>query len=386
MENLEEIKIEFKEFLKTIDSYATYNKIDEGMVEKWSLEDQVRLLNNQILPELNKIVADWQDKIEFIFISDFEYIKQLLKDIIQYLSLINLAIIEGIKDNFEKYFSLLEQSSEHLKNEYLLTNFKFSSDNIDQELEVVVDFIQSNFFKEDTTFMNLIIFLKSQNSVSLIHDITQYIIDFKNKQLNLSSSKKTELMEGLYAYFRNHLENEINEKKEEVERELNYERVKLEKAKNALIITAFGEKARTMDKAIFYFYCSIYAVFILIISCIFIKMNNSIENPFKDFHFLYFVSFIAFLSTFLTFLIKEKNNLSKQRDYFIRCQVELEALATYTAGFEKDQITNLKLELAPKYFTAGQNERTEDLTKDDLPVTNEQFKQILDFIKDLIKK
>ncbi|MDC4682131.1 hypothetical protein NQ804_18835, partial [Acinetobacter baumannii] len=70
----------------------------------------------------------------------------------------------------------------------------------------------------------------------------------------------------------------------------------------------------------------------------------------------------------------------------IRCQVELEALATYTAGFEKDQITNLKLELAPKYFTAGQNERTEDLTKDDLPVTNEQFKQILDFIKDLIKK
>lgn len=393
MADLVDIQKEFTEFLKSIEALETIEKMVKKEGQSWPTLEKLDLVNNQILPEIKKMVSDWQEIIEFISFGDFLYIKDLFKKILLSHRVAHHGILSANEFEFNDSFNELKEAFRKLKLEYLSTGFNFFPDKVDKEMEVIVDFIQRNFFKEDSSFSDLITFLKSQNSEALNHDVTQYIIDYKNKYLDINATEKFNLVKGIYAIYDNHLANNIALEREElineknrIEKELADERIKLEQDKNAKLITAFGEKARTMNDAISIFYFLIYGTFSIIIASIFFKMNSNIDTPFKDWHFIYFFSYIAILSTLLTFFIKEKNNLSKQRDYFNRCHVELEALATYTSGFEKEQIIRLKLELAQKYFSAGQNDRNETPSKDDSPVTSEQFKQILDLIKSLLKK
>ncbi|EPF6400484.1 hypothetical protein OPU61_001453 [Acinetobacter baumannii] len=393
MADLVDIQKEFTEFLNSINTFETTEKIVKVEGQSWPTLDKLDLVNNQILPEIKKMVSDWQEIIEFISFGDFFYIKDLFKKILLCHRVARHGILSANEFEFNDSFNELKEAFRKLKFEYLSTGFKFFPDKVDKEMEVIVDFIQRNFFKEDSSFSDLITFLKSQKSEALNYDITEYIVDYKNKHPDIKATEKFNLVRGIYAIYNNYLANNISLEREElineknrIEKELADERIKLEQDKNAKLITAFGEKARTMNDAISIFYFLIYGTFSIIIASIFFKMNSNIDISFKDLRFIYFFSYIAILSTLLTFFIKEKNNLSKQRDYFNRCHVELEALATYTSGFEKEQIIRLKLELAQKYFSAGQNDRNETLSKDDSPVTSEQFKQTLDLIKNLMKK
>lgn len=395
MENLENLKKEFTRFLESIDKFETDEKITTIENQEWPTAEQVDLLNDEILPEIKRIINFWLEIIEYVSFSDYRYF--YLKDIFQSFednyTKVRISISSKNNYDFNIAFGELKHTFKVLKNNFLITNFQFLPAKVEEELNIIVDFIQTNFFKQDLSFSDLIKYLKSQNSDPLNHDITDFIIKFKNNHPELKTGEKQILMRGVYSIYNNYLANNISLEREElineknrIEKELADERIKLEQDKNAKLITTFGEKARTMNNSILIFYFFIYGTFSIIIASIFFKMNSNIDTTFKDWHFIYFFSYIAILSTFLTFLIKEKNNLTKRRDYFDRCHVELEALATYTSGFEKEQIIRLKLELAQKYFSAGQNDRNDTLNKDDSPVTNEQFKQILDLIKNLIKK
>ncbi|HCQ9656556.1 TPA: hypothetical protein OMQ23_003161, partial [Acinetobacter baumannii] len=100
---------------------------------------------------------------------------------------------------------------------------------------------------------------------------------------------------------------------------------------------------------------------------------------------LYFLSLIISLTGLLAFLIKEKNSLTAQRDYFERCDTELNAFITYVSDFDPDEIKKLKFDLAKNYFIGGNAQISKGTTQDQT-LTPENMKQILDILKELSKK
>ncbi|MCW1490386.1 hypothetical protein OLN43_14105, partial [Acinetobacter baumannii] len=152
-------------------------------------------------------------------------------------------------------------------------------------------------------------------------------------------------------------------------------------------ITAFKNKSETMKDYLHILYFLISLVFLSIITSVFVRMvtKHKIGSNFDISSFIYFISFIVSLTALLTFLIREKNNLSTQRDYFERCDTELRALTTYVVGLPQDKIDNLKIELAKQYFTAGSNQINKG-SNQDISLTPENFKQVLDILKEVSKK
>lgn len=177
---------------------------------------------------------------------------------------------------------------------------------------------------------------------------------------------------------------ELNQEKNNIEQIKNKALEEIEKAKNSLIITAFKNKGESMNDYIGISYFLISLLFLLIIASLFFRLNTPIHEGFKLESFIYFISFITGISSLLAYLIKQNNRLVQQRDYFLRCHVELSALPTYVYDIEKTKIDSLKIELAQKYFTGGTGNETK--TTPEVSLTNENIKQLFDIVKELTKK
>ncbi|MDC4790553.1 hypothetical protein NQ811_17720, partial [Acinetobacter baumannii] len=73
MEYLENLKKEFTRFLESIYKFETDEKITTIENQEWPTAEQVDLLNDEILPEIKRIINFWQEKIEYVSFSEYSY-------------------------------------------------------------------------------------------------------------------------------------------------------------------------------------------------------------------------------------------------------------------------------------------------------------------------
>lgn len=181
------------------------------------------------------------------------------------------------------------------------------------------------------------------------------------------------------------LRKEIDDYRKSVLSDLDLQRKKftedMEKAKSGKIITAFKDRSKKAKDYIQILYFAITFLFLTIISSFIFRMAMNTE--FSTGSFLYFLSFIIAVSGLLTFVIKEKNRLVDQSDHFEKCHTELEALTTYVVDLDPKRVEDLKIDLAYKYFTGGNNGNTSE--KSEMNIPNETIKQFLDLLNTIQK-
>ncbi|PNH14142.1 Uncharacterised protein [Klebsiella pneumoniae] len=309
--------------------------------------------------------------------------------------------INEIKDfeqqgKYNNIFNNLVESLEQTFNQ--IKNAKINKNKISiRSTKEFKDFFEMicliNGLKYDESFIQPFI---EENSVELLTEIVQKTIDTSNQK-----KPDNNILLDILKIYRDYIFVRVRDDKNKIKQEYDYlktERIKFETdkdkaleevelAKSKLIITAFKNKSETMKDYLHILYFLISLVFLSIITSVFVRMvtKHEIGSNFDISSFIYFISFIVSLTALLTFLIREKNNLSTQRDYFERCDTELRALTTYVVGLPQDKIDNLKIELAKQYFTAGSNQINKG-SNQDISLTPENFKQVLDILKEVSKK
>ncbi|MDC5430780.1 hypothetical protein NRA51_12585 [Acinetobacter baumannii] len=312
--------------------------------------------------------------------------------IILYKKIIEVILIEDIS-NFSLYFNNIKSNISTIVETLLKPKFK----DITQD-----EFKNDDFFKLTPYIIalhkldslgQLLTFISKESNKDLYYKTTCILVDFNNLSYREKSEKISVLPAQITSIYQNYVEESSAQKKEELRMELSKVEQKrlqtieeIERAKNSLIITAFKDKSDSVKDYINILYFMISLLFLVIIASLFFRLNIKPEEKFHLLPFLYFVSYITAISSFLAFLIKEKNRLVAQSDYFNRCHVELSALPTYVYDLEKSEIENLKIELAHKYFTGGATNNENKNNNQDLNISNENIKQMLEIIKEVSKK
>ncbi|MDV7379918.1 hypothetical protein R4466_04740 [Acinetobacter baumannii] len=316
----------------------------------------------------------------------------------------------------EKYNKLLDEISNSIDKTFnYMGNMKIDANNI------IIDSTTSF-----TNFYNLICKLNNigvsdnflqpiieENSIDFFYEIINKIVELNNNNQTKDIPQETNNIFQKYISEKYKLNKEILEQERKVfqKEKQDFEEYKkssiekLESARSKEIITAFKKASKKTKCSIIFFYIFIFTTFIAIITLLFCRVQESKKNVqqdfpyyFKEFYFqattihtfdiqsfLYFLSLIISLTGLLAFLIKEKNRLTAQRDYFERCDTELNAFITYVSDFEPEQIRNLKIDLAKNYFTGG-NFQVNKTTNQDESLTPENLKQILDILTEVSKK
>lgn len=298
--------------------------------------------------------------------------------------------------DFEKFtheFDLLIKNVESLLDFLHNDPFKFLfNDNNHYDFNHIVDLIQINYFKGHDSFLDICnkIFNENNNDlrVNALKKISYYSINHSLSDINHQFSLINELNSIYNNFIKDQINSEVsslNEKKRFHEENIKKEYIKIELSKNSELISAFGDQSKDLQTSIQILYFAIFGVFLIILGSIFYKMNDTLNSSHDwDIRNLYFLSFILSLSALLTFLIKEKNSLMTKMNYFHKCHVELKALSSYVAGIDKHKVEQLKIDLAPIYFTAGETSSINNPSEPTL--SNNQVTQILDILKEGIKK
>ncbi|MBC6791974.1 hypothetical protein, partial [Acinetobacter baumannii] len=317
----------------------------------------------------------------------------------------------------EKFNKLFDEFTDKIDETFnLLKNARINSKNIAiNSTNDFTDFCNLIFKIDNIKFNNdLLLSITAENSTDLFYEIVYEIIDWHNNKtqnenlnldiINIYLKHKNEE----YKLNIKNLEDEKNifkNEQKEFEEYKSKANEKLETARNKQIITAFKNASTKTKTLIRGLYILIFAIFIIIIRLLFCRVQEAKKNIhpdiphyFNDFYFqvsniqsfdlqsfLYFLSLIISLTGLLAFLIKEKNSLTAQRDYFERCDTELNAFITYVSDFDPDEIKKLKFDLAKNYFIGGNAQISKGTTQDQT-LTPENMKQILDILKELSKK
>lgn len=371
----------FKEF--DVKFFGEERFPSQGQSGKWREEG----LRN--IKEIIKILNEYSEYYTPQFSEEVKI--RLNEVIILYKKIVEVIIIEDMS-NFSLYFDNIKSIIPTTLNIISTPKFK----NINQE-----EFKNDDFFKlasyivvinNLTSLTQLMEIISRENNKDLYYKITCTLIDFNNLSYFDKTEKSYQLPAQLTSIYQDYVQELSAIKTEELRLEtskIEQKRLQtieeIERAKTSLIITAFKDKSDSTKDYINILYFMISLLFLIIIASLFFRLNIKPEEKFHLLPFLYFVSYITAISSFLAFLIREKNRLVAQSDYFNRCHVELSALPTYVYDLEKSKIENLKIELAHKYFTGGAN-TNENNNNQELNISNENIKQMLEIIKEVSKK
>jgi hypothetical protein len=321
---------------------------------------------------LNKLIS-----INNLYIKLLSYIN--LKDNSNF-SDINFKINQDIKNLEELLLTPkienITESSFTLSLFETLTKYLIFKNNI-REIETTINLIRAEAKKQELLhILNLIINYNNTNSddKNINTLITDLLYEYKKYALRNVEMEKIKINEEI---------KNLNKAKEEIELYKLNTLKEVENAKSGLIITAFEERSKNTSSYISILYFLIALLFLIIISSFIFRMAINHNNEFHISSFIYFLSYIIAISGLLAFLIREKNRLVDQKDYFERCHTELRALTTYVVDIDPQKVEDLKLQLAHKYFTGGNN--TQPSEKNEISIPDENIKQLIELLNTIQK-
>lgn len=351
--SIEEILLNLKEIQK-IPTIRPENGMG-GVRVKLPSPSKTQYWETQILSKINLMINFFTDYGEFLEKENILLIVDNLRKAQFSNYQLNQIHDYSEAENFNKLFDEFTKKIEEIFS--LFKNSKLDSNKI--TINSANDF--ANFcnliFKINDIEMNnnLLQPIIEESSSVLFHEIIKKIIELYNDK----SQTKNITLE-ISNIFQNYTNQKYKSRMQELENERKkFEEYKskaiekLETARNKQIITAFKNASTKTTTLIRGLYILIFAIFIIIIGLLFCRVQESknnihpdIPHYFNDFYFhvlniqsfdlqsfLYFLSLIISLTGLLAFLIKEKNSLTAQRDYFERCDTELNAFITYVSDF-----------------------------------------------------
>ena len=385
-------KLEYKIQSLFAEGLALTAHLIENSDERIPSMGEVGEWNYQYLPILVKYFNTIMDNIALLNSKNQDILYNRINEIESQYKMLGQTIVEQDRLACSQELSKLKEIINDLTPlEDLPFTFEYQEDK-EYKFMNIVTLIQNNYFTELGGFLNIVNKINREKSNTLnikaLKKISEYSVNSKLSNIN----DKLELVSDLHEIYHEfmleklHYENKNLwlEKKDHEER-IKEEYFKLELTKNSELISAFGDQSKDTQTSIQILYFAIFGVFLLILGSIFFKMNDTLNSS-QNWNItnLYFLSFILSLSALLTFLIKEKNNLTSKRDYFHKCHVELKALSSYVAGIDTDKVEQLKIDLAPIYFTAGETNNLNNASEPSL--SKDQVTQLIDLLKESIKK
>lgn len=349
--------------------------------------------NYKYLPKLLDALNNFLNNIDLLDPQKQEFLHTEIDRIELLFNSTHSKLLAKDSEEFTHEFHLLLKNIESLVDFLHNDPFKFIfKDNNNYDFNHIVDLIQLNYFKDHDSFLDICnnIFNENNNDlrINALKKISHYSINFNLLDTNNQFALINELNTIFNNFLREKIKSEIsflNSEKRHQEENIKKEYIKLELSKNSELISAFGDQSKDIQTSIQMLYFAIFGVFLIILGSIFYKMNDTLNSSHDwDIRNLYFLSFILSLSALLTFLIKEKNSLMTKMNYFHKCHVELKALSSYVAGIDKNKVEQLKIDLAPIYFTAGETSSINNPSEPTL--SNDQVTQLIDVLKESIKK
>lgn len=375
---------------KDFDLPPTLLDSDEGRIPS---TDQSGEWKYEYLPKLLDALNNFLNNIDILDPQKHDFLHTKIDQIELIFNSTHSKLLAKDFEKFTHEFDLLIKNVESLLDFLHNDPFKFLfNDNNHYDFNHIVDLIQINYFKGHDSFLDICnkIFNENNNDlkVNALKKISYYSINHNLSDINHQFSLINELNSIYNNFIKDKINSEVsflNSEKRLHEENIKKEYIKIELSKNSELISAFGDQSKDLKTSIQILYFAIFGVFLVILGSLFYKMNDTLNSSHNwDIRNLYFLSFILYLSALLTFLIKEKNSLMTKMNYFHKCHVELKALSSYVAGIDKDKIEQLKLDLAPIYFTAGETSSINNPSEPTLG--NDQVTQLLDILKEGIKK
>lgn len=389
-ENFKERIKQLKEVL-VLPEITTSNGIElpsASQAGEWNMTIQRKII--EIISEL--------ETFSYFFTDEFK--TKIIKNILNINRLyVNLLTHQKLEDGDKFNDAYKSIYNEILNLEKKLRNPKIEKLNINELSRSVIDLILSYLIDKNglVELRPTIESIKYDLNFKELNIIINLIIDFNNLDENEKQNRFNSFFLEILNFYKDSIDKKIQSERNIINNDIKQlqnnrkefeqfqtETLKdIEKAKSGMIITAFKDRSSKADDYITILYFLITLLFIIIISSFIFRMSVNHESTFKIGQFVYFLSYIIATSGLLAFLIKEKNRLVEQRDYFERCHTELRALTTYVVNIDPKKVEDLKIDLAHKYFNGGSiNQNSE---KSEIGIPNENIKQILELLNTLQK-
>lgn len=346
------------------------------------------------IPKLKNALTNILDNFDLLSLAQQAKLQDMVKMVEIRLSKVHEAIINTSYNGFIYEFNLLKHDVDELISHLEKKPFRFEyNSSVEYDFNHIINLLKNIYFSGEESFTDITNKISNENSDNIRNIALKEISNFSTNSNLDENSNKIALVNRLNLIYNQFISTKLQAEQRNLslERRAQEDRLKkeyfqLELTKNSELISAFGDQSKDIQTSIQILYFAIFGVFLLILGSIFYKMNDTLNTSHDwDIRNLYFLSFILSLSALLTFLIKEKNSLTTKRNYFHKCHVELKALSGYVAGIDKDKVEQLKIDLAPTYFTAGETGSLNS-NNSEPTLTNDQVTQLIDLLKESLKK